>query len=274
MKLVTSYLTENPYYVAGKKLTPKTLMLHCVGCSQPSAKVFVNNWNRSTYNRACVHAFVDANDGTVYNTLPWEVQGQHGSDTANETCIAVAFCEPAQIKYTEGSKFTVADEYHDAVCKSVEMMYNSAVELCAMLCRKFGLDPMTDIISSRRSSAKPKVSAHSDPEHLWTGLRLSYTMYTFRKDVTIAMAQKSQNRSSKKVEAEVKKIYKVKVEVSNLNIRLGPGVSYDPTGKFVQPGVTVITEISEGPGSNNGWGKLESGEGWISLDYAKPLIGE
>lgn len=61
----------------------------------------------------------------------------------------------------------------------------------------------------------------------------------------------------------------VKVNISNLNIRRGPGTNYDRTGKFTGIGVFTIVDIKDGIGSDKGWGKLKSGEGWISLDYAE-----
>lgn len=51
MKLVQSILTKNPCYTAGKKITVKGLMLHSVGCPQPSAAVFIKNWNTESYDR-------------------------------------------------------------------------------------------------------------------------------------------------------------------------------------------------------------------------------
>ena len=77
MKLVQSILTKNPCYTAGRKITVKGLMLHSVGCPQPRASVFINNWNSPSYNNACVHGFIDGNDGTVYQTLPWNHRGWH-----------------------------------------------------------------------------------------------------------------------------------------------------------------------------------------------------
>lgn len=60
MKLVKSYLEKNPCYKAGRKITVKGLMLHSVGCAQPKAAVFINNWNRTDFGIACVHGFIDA----------------------------------------------------------------------------------------------------------------------------------------------------------------------------------------------------------------------
>ena len=62
--------------------------------------------------------------------------------------------------------------------------------------------------------------------------------------------------------------YTVKVSINNLNIRKGPGTNYGKNG-FIKPGVYTIVAESTGTGATK-WGKLKSGAGWISLDYAKP----
>ena len=64
--------------------------------------------------------------------------------------------------------------------------------------------------------------------------------------------------------------YMVKVETDNLYIRKGPGTNYAKNG-FTGKGVFTITDAKSGRGSKTGWGKLKSGEGWISLDYAKRI---
>lgn len=63
----------------------------------------------------------------------------------------------------------------------------------------------------------------------------------------------------------------VKVDINNLNIRKGPGTNYAATGRFTGIGAFTITEVRTGAGSNAGWGKLKSGAGWISLDFAKKI---
>ena len=77
MKLVESILNRNPCYTAGKKIKVTGLMLHSVGCGQPKASAFINSWNNPSHNNSCVHGFIDGNDGTVYQTLPWEHRGWH-----------------------------------------------------------------------------------------------------------------------------------------------------------------------------------------------------
>ena len=60
--------------------------------------------------------------------------------------------------------------------------------------------------------------------------------------------------------------YHVRVKITNLNIRKGPGTNYGATG-YTQPGIYTIVAESTGKGASK-WGKLKSGAGWISLDYA------
>lgn len=60
--------------------------------------------------------------------------------------------------------------------------------------------------------------------------------------------------------------YHVRVKITNLNIRKGPGTNYGATG-YIKPGIYTIVAESTGKGAAK-WGKLKSGAGWISLDYA------
>lgn len=196
MKLVQSFLTNNPCYTAGRTISVKGLMLHSVGCPQPSASVFIRNWNKSSYDSACVHGFIDANDGTVYQTLPWNHRGWHGGGASNNTHIGVEMCEPACIKYTSGANFTCSDLPTARV--AAERTYRAAVELFAMLCREYGLDPLADgvVISHKEGHARGIASNHGDPEHLWTQLSMDYTMDTFRKAVKAEMEKPGAGESA------------------------------------------------------------------------------
>ncbi|MBQ8133385.1 MAG: N-acetylmuramoyl-L-alanine amidase, partial [Clostridia bacterium] len=60
----------------------------------------------------------------------------------------------------------------------------------------------------------------------------------------------------------------VKVMITDLNIRAGAGTNTAKKG-VIKPGTYTIVEVKSGKGSTAGWGKLKSGAGWISLDYAK-----
>lgn len=238
MKIVQSILTKNPCYKTGKKITVKGLMLHSVGCPQPSAEVFIKNWNRADYNRACVHAFIDGNTGKVYQTLPWNHRGWHCGGSANNTHIGIEMCEPSTTDKVKARAM-------------VQRTYDNAVLLFAHLCKIYKLDPMTDIISHKEGAAKGIASNHKDPEHLWKQLGMGYTMKKFRKAVKDAMGVP----------------YTVKITASTLNVRGGGSVAHLITGT-VNRG-QIYTIVSE----SNGWGKLKSGAGWINLKYTQKLKG-
>ena len=61
--------------------------------------------------------------------------------------------------------------------------------------------------------------------------------------------------------------FKVQISISDLNIRKGSGANYAATCKEV----FTVAETKQGTGSAKGWGKLKSGVGWISLDYAAKI---
>mgnify|MGYP000963524962 CR=1 FL=1 len=48
------------------------------------------------------------------------------------------------------------------------------------------------------------------------------------------------------------------------------GTNYGRTGQFTGKGIFTIVQESNGEGATL-WGKLKSGAGWISLDFAKKL---
>lgn len=197
MNLVQSYLTKNPCYTRKKIFTPKGLMLHSVGCAQPNASVFINGWNKTTYTRACVHGFIDAKTGTIYNTLPWNYAGWHcasgSKGSGNNTHIGVEMCEPECITYIKGggAKFTVQNL--ELARQRATTTYKAAVELFAYLCKQFNFDPMKDgvILSHKEGYARGIASGHADPTHLWDQLGLGYTMDGFRRDVADTMKASS-----------------------------------------------------------------------------------
>lgn len=205
LDLRQAILTKNPCFVANvnkqdyrytafQKRGPRGLMLHSVGCPQPSAEVFIGLWNRPEYTNACVHGFIDARTGVAYQTLPWNFRGWHGGSgpngSSNDTHIGVEMCEPKEIYYTSGCTFRCTD--YAAARAAAQRTYNTAVELFAQICAQYGLDPTAPgvIVVSHAEGYKAGIATnHGDPEHLWRGLGMSLTMDGFRKDVKATMAK-------------------------------------------------------------------------------------
>ena len=78
---------------------------------------------------------------------------------------------------------------------------------------------------------------------------------------TITSSTTSNPTSTKKED----KSYKVKITCDSLNIRSGPGTKYNIVGRTAKRVSYTIVE------SKDGWGKLKSGAGWISLKYTKKI---
>ena len=62
--------------------------------------------------------------------------------------------------------------------------------------------------------------------------------------------------------------FTVRVKISDLYIRKGPGTSYGKNG-FCPVGVYTIVETKSANGYT--WGRLKSGAGWIALEYTERL---
>ena len=186
INIVEAFATKNKCYQTATPLTPHGIMLHSVGCAQPSAAVFARSFNQYQPGgvSVCVHAFAQA-DGTVYQTLPWETIAWHCGGSANSTHIGIEMTEPASIVYTGGASWRDLDPA--ATEAHVRGTYAAAVELFAQLCTQYALDPLEDgvIISHAEGAARGIASAHADPTHLWRAFGL--TMDGFRADVAEAM---------------------------------------------------------------------------------------
>ncbi len=178
MQITERFAVKNKCYQAGAPLTPRGIMLHSVGTPQPSAAVFARGFNQYQPGGAsvCVHAFVQA-DGTVYQTLPWEMIAWHCGGSANSTHIGVEMTEPS------------AGMTRDEAAEQIAGTYRTAVELFAALCRQYGLDPVQDgvIIGHAEGHRRGAASNHADPELLWRTYDMGYTMDGFRADVAEAM---------------------------------------------------------------------------------------
>lgn len=265
MKIIQKFTTNNLCYYGDGYIVPRGLMLHSVGCPQPSGEVWSNRFNGNV--GACVHAFIDANNGTIYQTLPWNHRGWHCAGSGNDTHIGVEMAESQYISYTSGANFTCFNL--TAARKQAQTAYNAAVELFAYLCKQYKLDPLTQICSHAEGYRKGIASNHADPEHYWNQLGTGYTMDGFRKAVKAKMGTSTAVQQPAKVETkEPANTFLVKIRVPDLNIRAGAGLNY-PTKGIIPVSVYTIVETKTADGYT--WGKLKSGAGWIALEYTTKL---
>lgn len=164
MKIIEQLSIKNECYQEGQYITPKGIMLHSVGCLQPSAKVFADNWN--SYHpfgeQVTVHDVLQS-DGTIYQCLPWNMFGWHAGGAANGTHIGIEMTEPNCMQYTSGANFVCTDK--EPAVSQVKGTYNAAVELFAYLCKIYNFNPLKDgvIISHAEGHKKGITSKHADP---------------------------------------------------------------------------------------------------------------
>jgi hypothetical protein len=185
MKLFTKYMTRNDCYTAGRKITPKGIMVHSTAVPGVMAAEWFSRWNKSykagEINRqVCVHAFVD--DKEVWQYLPWDHRGWHAGGAANNTHIGFEICEPAGFSYKSGSVMVGYDaaKQEDYFRKA----WQNAVELCVMLCKKYGLNE-NDIICHSEGYKLGIASNHADVMHWFP--KHGENMDTFRKAVKKAL---------------------------------------------------------------------------------------
>jgi N-acetylmuramoyl-L-alanine amidase len=146
-----------------------------------------------------------------------------------------------------------------------EKCLDNGAHLVAALCRLYGLGrPQWGV----NVFPHKKFSATSCPGQIYGSQKAAYierAQYWYDE-----MGGKETGSSSVKSDASASSSassYTVKVTADALNVRKGPGTGYAKTGCIRDKGVYTIVEES------NGWGRLKSGLGWISLAYTKRTGG-
>ncbi len=223
--IIQSICTNSNCYKAGQKITVKGLVIHSVGCNQPNAKVFVNQWNNNTTD-VCVHAVIDPTG--IYQTLPWNHRGWHAGTPCNNTYIGVETTEPASITYKGGATFV--DNNPTETKKHIAAVYKKSVDLFAMLCKQYNLNPLgKNVILSHNEAGKLGIATkHVDPDHLWG--KYGYTMDKFRKDVKSALDALT----------TPKQIYRIRKTWADASSQIGAYTNLDSAKKQCKAGYSVF----------------------------------
>lgn len=320
MEITQYYLTKNRCYKAGKRMTPKGIVVHSTGANNPNLCRYIgpddgiigpnqygNHWNQASSSK-CVHAMIGKDKNGVvrcYQTLPWDYKpwgcGSGSKGSYNNSHIQFEMLE---------------DDLTDAAYFA--KVYDLAVSLCAYLCKAYGI-PTGAIVSHKEAHDAGYASNHGDP-HTWF-TRQGKTMDAFRAAVaqrldgsqpteplytrqvntpgdTLNVRDEANAKGAKlgelahgsdvavygladngwaliqqgslrgwvngKYLVEPKKAFEpyiVRVTADALNIRKGPGTNYDVAGCIRDKGSYTIVD------EQDGWGRLKSGAGWISLAY-------
>lgn len=181
--IIKAYCTNNSVYKRGTKFNPTGVVLHSVGCPQPSAKVFATNWNKNN-TPYFTHYVID--DKEIYHTMPDDIKCAHVGGPGNNYWLGIEMGEPNTIKYTSGASFK---DNNPAASKAyVKGAYENAVWLIAKLCKEHNWDPYKAIYTHNEITVKKLSNTnHVDPEHLWNGTGMPYSLKTLQEDVAKEM---------------------------------------------------------------------------------------
>jgi len=204
VKLLQCILTENDCYQTNRTIRPQGVMVHSTGANNTTLRRYVqpvantpdretllaalgtnpngNHWNRPDLD-VCVHGFIGKlADGTVAaaQTLPWDHRGWHAGTgnsgrSANDTHISFEMCE---------DDLTDPEYFRQA--------YQAAVELTAMLCKEYGLDPLAGgVVICHQDGYRLGVASNHGDVYNWFP-KFGKTMDDFRADVVRSMSGESE----------------------------------------------------------------------------------
>lgn len=140
--------------------------------------------------------------------------------------------------------------------------YKKLIELCADISRR---NPNIGKLKWKADKKLiGKTSEQNMTVHRWFAAKACPGDYLYTRMGQIASEV---NKLLDDQNGKVSGSFRVKVTVNDLNVRSGPGTNYSKRSTKAAPGVYTIVETRDGPGSKDGWGRLASGAGWISLDY-------
>ena len=167
------------------------------------------------------------------------------------------------VKNTNSLSIELCDTKRDGVLQASEATMQNAAELCKTLMKKYNVG-VDNVVRHFDVNGK-HCPAYFMDEKAWAGFKNRLSDVDEKSTTSILAETKPANNTAN----NTTKPYVVKVDTSSLNIRTGPGTNYSISVESpIQKGTYTIAEVSSGKGSKKGWGKLKSGAGWISLDYA------
>ncbi len=157
-----------------------------------------------------------------------------------------------------------------------DKVYASLINLCVDICKRNGktkllwLSDKTKTLNYTPASDEMVLTVHRwFANKSCPGDWMYARMGDLAAKVTAALGGAVQEAKTTATSSDTS--FKVRVSITDLNIRKGPGTNYAKTGQYTGKGVFTITAVKNGQGSTAGWGKLKSGAGWISLDYVNRI---
>lgn len=247
---------SNSSLITYKKISPNrtsprnhridTISIHCA-VGQFTAKEMLNLSNFTSY---------DSKKGSSCNYAV----GRDGSIGLCVEEIDRSWCTSSRSNDHRAITIEVASDTKHPY-KVTTKAYEALIELLVDICKR---NKIKELKWEADKSLIGQVDKQNMTVHRWFANKDCPGDYLYKRHGQIAKEVNYRLNGSKQQ-------FVVKVNINTLNIRKGPGTNYAKTGKCTGKGIFTIIQEAQGPGSKNGWGKLKSGAGWISLDYAKKI---
>lgn len=234
---LVTYTKISPNKTSPRKHKIDTISIHCA-VGQFTAKQLLNLSNFTKYDpklgSSCNYAI--GYDGSIGLGVEEKDRSWCSSNKANDhRAITIEVASATKHPYEVTDK-----------------AYKALIKLLADICKRNGIK---ELKWKADKSQIGQVNKQNMTVHRWFANKACPGEYLYSRHGQIA----------KEVNRLLTSEYKVRVVIKDLNIRKGPGIEYPKTGAVTGPGVFTIVQ------EKNGWGKLKSGSGWISLKYTTKL---
>lgn len=243
---LVNYIKISPNRTSPRNHKIDTITIHCMACDlsvERCGAVFAKRTRMASSNYGV------GSDGRIAMYVEEKDRSWCSSNKANDhraITIEVA-CEPVH-------PYKVTDAAMTAL-----------INLLEDICRR---NDIRQLLWKSNKSLIGQVDKQNMTVHRWFAKKACPGDYLYGKHGYIA-AEVNKRLGVTAVQPEPAQqpagTYKVRITANTLNVRSGAGTSYKVTTTVKKNGIYTITA------EQNGWGKLKSGAGWISLKYTEKV---
>lgn len=243
---LVNYTKISPNRTSPRNHKIDTVTIHCMACDisvERCGEVFAKKARKASSNYGI------GSDGRVGLYVEEKDRSWCSSNKANDhraITIEVA-CEPV------------------APYKVTDAAMAALIELVADICRR---NDIKQLLWKGDKSLIGQVDKQNMTVHRWFAKKACPGDYLYGKHGYIAAEVNNRlgvTAAQPEPAQQPTGTYKVRITANTLNVRAGAGTSYKVTTTVKKGGIYTIVE------EKDGWGKLKSGAGWISLKYTKKV---
>lgn len=243
---LVNYTKISPNRTSPRNHKIDTITIHCMACDlsvERCGAVFAKRTRMASSNYGV------GSDGRVGLYVEEKDRSWCSSNKANDhraITIEVA-CEPV------------------APYKVTDAAMAALIELVADICRR---NDIKQLLWKGDKSLIGQVDKQNMTVHRWFAKKACPGDYLYGKHGYIAAEVNNRlgvTAAQPEPAQQPTGTYKVRITANTLNVRAGAGTSYKVTTTVKKGGIYTIVE------EKDGWGKLKSGAGWISLKYTKKV---